>query len=96
MPDGARIRVEVVAAWPDRVFRAELRLPAGATVGDAIEASGIGDAEPALEVRGDRIGIFARRVRATAPLADGDRVEIYRSLARDPREARRRRAGSKQ
>jgi hypothetical protein len=38
------------------------------------------------------VGIFGRRVAADAPVADGDRVEIYRSLVNDPKEARRRRA----
>jgi len=37
------------------------------------------------------VGIFGRRVELDAPLRDGDRVEIYRPLVADPREARRRR-----
>lgn len=70
--------------------RAELALPAGATLADAVKASGI--AVPA----GASIGIWGRLVdTATAgevPLRDGDRVEFCRPLAVDPMEARRRRA----
>ena len=38
------------------------------------------------------MGIFGKRVALDHPLAPGDRVEIYRPLAMDPKEARRRRA----
>jgi len=38
------------------------------------------------------VGIFGKVVEEDAPLTDGDRVEIYRPLAADPKEARRRRA----
>ena len=92
MAEPARLRVEVVAAWPGHAFRAELALAEGATVADAIAASGIHAAQPELEVRADRIGIFARRAQFTTRLRDGDRVEVYRPLRIDPKEARRRRA----
>lgn len=78
------IRVEVVAAWPARAEIRELTLPAGSTVSDALAAAGL----PA----GGKVGIFGRLARPDAPLAQGDRVEIYRELAEDPKEARRRRA----
>ena len=38
------------------------------------------------------VGVFGRAVEAGTPLADGDRVEIYRGLSFDPKESRRRRA----
>ena len=77
------MRVEVVRAQPGAAEVIELDLPAGATVRDALAASGL---------RGDRVGIFGKRVSLDTRLADGDRVEIYRPLAIDPKEARRRRA----
>jgi putative ubiquitin-RnfH superfamily antitoxin RatB of RatAB toxin-antitoxin module len=52
-------------------------------VRDALAASGLA---------GDAFGIFGKRVGLNQPLADGDRVEIYRPLVVDPKEARRRRA----
>jgi len=77
------LRVEVVQARPDRAEVVELRLPDGATVRDALAASGL---------NGSQAGIFGRRVTMDTRLADGDRVEIYRPLRLDPKEARRRRA----
>ena len=81
------IRVEVVYARRDGTDLVTVQLPAGATVRDAIAAAGIATgADPRA------LGIFGKRVRADAPLADGDRVEIYRPLLLDPKERRRQRA----
>jgi putative ubiquitin-RnfH superfamily antitoxin RatB of RatAB toxin-antitoxin module len=92
MPDASRISVSVVHAEPERVFAAEFSLPQGATVADAIESSGIRAARPDIDVRDDRLGIFSRKVSPDTRLRDGDRVEIYRPLLIDPKEARRKRA----
>ena len=80
------IRVEVVRALAKRVEAVALTLPAGATVAEAISASGLAGVDL------DAVGIFGRRVPPATRLADGDRVEIYRPLALDPKEQRRRRA----
>ena len=90
MPD--RIQVEVACVAPGRVFLRELELPEGANVGDAIEASGLRSAWPRLPVDDAHVGIFSRKVRLDTILRDGDRVEIYRPLKIDPKEARRKRA----
>jgi putative ubiquitin-RnfH superfamily antitoxin RatB of RatAB toxin-antitoxin module len=92
MPDDAPIRVSVVCAAPDRVFLRELDLPRGASVRDAIEASGIHQAWPEVQVVAERLGVFARKADFTTLLNDGDRVEIYRPLKIDPKDARRKRA----
>jgi len=78
------IRVEVVYARREGTDVVTVQLPAGATVRDAVAAAGIADSRA--------LGIFGKRVRADAPLADGDRVEIYRPLLLDPKERRRQRA----
>ncbi len=83
----AVIRVEVVDARRDGVSTAKVELPAGALVRDALQASG-------LNVDPSAVGIFGKRVAPDARLADGDRVEIYRPLALDPKERRRQRAGT--
>ena len=83
----AVIRVEVVDARRGGVSTAKVELPAGALVRDALEASG-------LNVDPSAVGIFGKRVAPDARLADGDRVEIYRPLALDPKERRRQRAGT--
>lgn len=92
MADATGLGISVVYAEADRVFEVALRLPAGATVADAIEASGLREARPDIEIRADRLGIFSRKATFETPLRDGDRVEIYRPLRIDPKEARRRRA----
>lgn len=86
------MKVSVVFAEASNVFDAELSLLAGATVRDAIEESRIREHRPEVEIRADRIGIFSRKVAFDTPLHDGDRVEIYRPLKVDPKEARRKRA----
>jgi putative ubiquitin-RnfH superfamily antitoxin RatB of RatAB toxin-antitoxin module len=96
MPELARIRVSVVHAEPGRVFSVNLALPQGATLADAIEQSGVRSARPDIEIRDDHLGIFARRASPQTILRDGDRVEIYRPLKIDPKEARRMRAGKTQ
>ncbi|MGH8214454.1 MAG: RnfH family protein [Rhodanobacteraceae bacterium] len=92
MREAPCLNVSVLYAEADMVFEAELRLPAGATVGEAIEASGVRETRPDIEINVDRIGIFSRKTAFDARLRDGDRVEIYRPLKIDPKEARRRRA----
>jgi putative ubiquitin-RnfH superfamily antitoxin RatB of RatAB toxin-antitoxin module len=78
-----KLRVEVVRARPGRAERCALELDEGATVRMALEAAGL----PAPL----GVGIHGLRVPLDAPLADGDRVEIYRALRVPPKEARRRR-----
>jgi putative ubiquitin-RnfH superfamily antitoxin RatB of RatAB toxin-antitoxin module len=77
------MRVEVVRAERDRVEAVAIELPAGACVRDALTACGW---------KGDAVGVFGKRVEPATLLADGDRVEIYRPLAVDPKERRRQRA----
>jgi putative ubiquitin-RnfH superfamily antitoxin RatB of RatAB toxin-antitoxin module len=85
----ADLRVSVVYLRPGLAFERALRLPAPATIGDAIEASGI--RLEVAELAGARldVGVFSQRRLLTDRLWDGDRVEIYRPLSIDPKEARR-------
>ena len=66
-------------------------MPIGATVADAIAASGLETAF-AIDVSNLAVGVWSKLVARDAPLTNGDRVEIYRPLTADPKEARRRRA----
>jgi len=84
------MRVEVVYAVREAADAVTVELAPGATVKDALAASGIVERHPGLGL--DAIGIYGRRVSADTRLADGDRVEIYRPLALDPKERRRQRA----
>ncbi|WP_243043047.1 RnfH family protein [Dyella sedimenti] len=87
-----QVTVEVAYAGPSRQFVRRVTLPAGSTVMQAIEASGLAQAVPGLVVDPSRLGIFARKVSPDQAVGEGDRVEIYRPLTLDPKEARRRRA----
>ena len=80
-------------ALPSGEDRVVLCLAPGATAADALRASGLIERHPGIERH--RLGVYGRLVAASTPLADGDRVEIYRPLAMDPKEARRRRAVKK-
>jgi putative ubiquitin-RnfH superfamily antitoxin RatB of RatAB toxin-antitoxin module len=87
--------LQVAVAWSARTGEARevgLELPAGTSVLDAIRASGAMTGESAIDISIQAVGIWGRTVALDAPLAEGDRVEIYRALLMDPKEARRRRA----
>jgi uncharacterized protein len=89
------MKVEVVYALPAAVDAVSVSLPAGATLRDAIVASGLLERHAAIRLETQAFGIFGRRALLETRLTEGDRVEVYRSLALDPKEARRRRAAKK-
>lgn len=86
------IRVEVAHALPEKQALLVVDVPPGTTLMQAIEASGIRDAFPGLVVDPKRLGIFGRKAQPDDVLQEADRVEIYRPLIADPKEARRQRA----
>lgn len=83
--------IEVAYAESERQFLRRISLTSGATVADAIAASGL-EAEFAIDVSNLAVGVWSKLVTRDTPLNDGDRVEVYRALTADPKEARRRRA----
>ena len=83
------VDIEVVyCAAPGQTDLLSLRMPPGATVDDALAASGLRQRH-ALEDAGLHVGIWSRLVPTSTPLRDRDRVEVYRPLTVDPKEARR-------
>jgi putative ubiquitin-RnfH superfamily antitoxin RatB of RatAB toxin-antitoxin module len=86
------LRIEVVYARPDRAIRVRLELPAGSTARDAFEASGLRGRVPELLDTEPDLGVFAHPVQLGHRLRDGDRLEVYRPLQIDPKDARRQRA----
>ncbi len=86
------IQIEVVYALPKHQFMRHLRLPSGTTVANAVERSGILDLYPDIDFSRNRLGIFGKLVESDRRLHEGDRVEIYRPLVKDPKEIRRERA----
>lgn len=89
------VNVEVVYALPEQAIRINLQLPAGASLADAITASGLAERFAEIAANECRMGIFSRIMPVDTLLQEGDRVEIYRPLRVDPKEARRRRAAKK-
>ena len=88
------VRVTVAWASPAAQELVPVILPDGATVATAVAASKLSDGY-GLNLAILRVGINSRPARLDSVLADGDRVEIYRPLIVDPKEARRARAHSK-
>lgn len=84
------VNVEVVyCAGRGAVDLTSLTLPAAATLADAVEASGLRQRHPTLDL--SKAGIWSRPAPPTQVLRDGDRVEVYRELRVDPMQARRER-----
>ncbi|HEY0821411.1 MAG TPA: RnfH family protein [Rhizobacter sp.] len=74
---------------PGRVERWCVRLPTGGCVGDAILQSGLLSAHPQLALETLSVGVWGVPRGLDHPLRDQDRVEVYRPLTVDPKEARR-------
>jgi uncharacterized protein len=90
-PGSNPISVEVAYATPKKQLIVEVRAAAGLTAGQAIALSGIRTHFPEIADE-PAIGIFSRKVPMDQVLRAGDRVEIYRPLLADPKEARRKKA----
>ena len=85
------VKVELVYVASDKsTVHLALDLNRGARVIDALNASGIYQSHP--ETKDLSVGIFAKTVPLDTLLKEGDRVELYRPLARDPKEKRRQQA----
>ncbi|MBT8084125.1 MAG: RnfH family protein [Woeseia sp.] len=84
-----QLNVEVVYAALDKQYLVRANVAAGSTVADALVASRLVEEVPKLDLANAEVGIWGRLVDRSAPLQDGDRVEVYRPLQIDPREARR-------
>lgn len=86
------ITVSVCYARPDWQFLRQLQVPAESSLQSALEQSGLLQAVPELQLDQVKVGIFGKLKTLQTPLRSGDRVEVYRPLIADPKDARRRRA----
>lgn len=84
------MNIQVVYANPARQFWVYVNVPEGATVRDAILRSDVLRQFPEIDLETQKLGIFGRIVPLDSPLADGDRVEIYRPLVADPKLVKQR------
>lgn len=90
--EGHLIMVEVAYAKPEEQAVVALNIPQNATVGQAIQLSGLLSRFPEINQSMLKVGIFGAICKLEQSLNDGDRVEIYRPLIHDPKDARRMRA----
>jgi putative ubiquitin-RnfH superfamily antitoxin RatB of RatAB toxin-antitoxin module len=86
------MRIEVVYALCAQQFVELLELADGATVADALAAVAHQAPFCELDLAAISVGIYGEPVLRDTRLRGGDRVELYRPLLTDPKEARRRRA----
>ena len=87
-----KIDIEVVYALPDKQTLLKQQVSSGTTVLEAIQASGILEKYPQIDMATSKVGIFGKLVKPDTVLREKDRIEIYRPLIADPKEVRRKRA----
>ncbi len=87
-----KINIEVIYALPHEQKLLKQQLPAGTTLLQAVQASGVLERYPELDPATAKFGIFGKLAKADTVLRDKDRIEIYRPLIADPKEVRRKRA----
>ena len=87
-----KLKVEVCYDLPEKQELVAVSLTEGATLQQALEASGLLEKHPEIDLKKNKFGIFAKLSKLDTPLRDRDRVEIYRPLIADPKEVRKQRA----
>ncbi len=90
------LSVEIVYATEDRQELVAIQVTQGTTVAAAIESSSIASLFPDERLDVGPVGIWGRLVERSRVLQEGDRIELYRQLQQDPRDARRARADAGQ
>lgn len=89
------IDIEVAYALPRQQFLIQEQVAEGTTIGEALSHSTIHQLVPHIDIVDGKVGLFGKIAKMTQVLKAGDRIEIYRPLVNDPKEARRRRATEK-
>lgn len=95
MEPNETISVEVIYIEPNSENSLKLDLVKGSNIEQAIKTSGLLDCFPEIDLSVNKVGIFSKIQTLDTILQSGDRVEIYRPLLADPKEARRQRAKKK-
>jgi len=95
MASTENISVEIIYIKPGSQNCLTLKLPQGSTINQAINRSGLLRHFPEIDLSVNKVGVFSKIQPLDTLLCEGDRIEIYRPLEADPKEARRRRAKNK-
>jgi len=88
-------QIEVAYATPEKQLIISVNLPLGSTIGEAIQQSGIKQRFPEIDLQHQAVGIFSQLKSLNDLVQEGDRIEIYRPLYLDPKEARKMKAKKK-
>ncbi len=89
------VKIEIAYILPNIQTLMALTVPENTTVETAIKLSNLLQKFPEINLQKNSVGIFGRKVSLQYQLKNGDRIEIYRQLKIDPKEARRLRAAKK-
>jgi len=81
------MRVWVIYALPHEQYLEQLDVPEGTTAAEAVQMSGLLETHPDIDLAVNKLGIFAKLVKGEQVMQEDERVEIYRSLPRKPRDA---------
>jgi putative ubiquitin-RnfH superfamily antitoxin RatB of RatAB toxin-antitoxin module len=81
------MQVKVMYALPSGQFIVDVDAPEGVTAEEAVRLSGLLEKHPEIDLSVNKLGMFAKLVKADQVLQEGDRVEIYRPLPKKPRDA---------
>ncbi|EGV34799.1 RnfH family protein [Neisseria weaveri] len=83
------VEIEVVYGTADRQFLQVIQVKAGTTAREAVRLSDVAAQFPEADIEKSPLGIFGKRVKDDTVLRSKDRVEVYRPLLIDPKDARR-------
>ena len=92
MESSENINIEVAYGTSHETVLLTVTVPGDSTIRQGIEISGILEKFPEIDLDQNKVGIFSKLKSLDETLKEGDRIEIYRPLIADPREARRNRA----
>lgn len=85
------MNIGVCYAETERQLWMRIEVPEGASVGDAIDRSGVLKRFPEIDLGKQKVGIFGKLVKLDSKVREGDRIEIYRPITADPKTVKRRR-----
>jgi len=95
MEQNEKITVELIYIEPNSQHTLKIDLAKGSNIEQAINHSGILERFPEIDLQVNKVGLFSKIKNLDTVLNSGDRIEIYRPLLADPKEARRQRAKKK-
>lgn len=85
------LNIEIVYGLPDKQVLKTMKVAEGTTIRQAAWQSGLENEFPDLDLHSAKLGIFGKIAKDDTVLRDKDRIEVYRPLLIDPKEARRQR-----